>query len=156
MEKITKVYYRAFDGEEFDDKVKCEAYENAFQSTKGVIGFNDNEKAVSTAEEVATEAVYLFITDADAAYQTFDCLTDYYGTDFPTKFSDGDFLRYDEDDDRWINMLDEFTKLGNTIYTMVKHVKESAKHDESMKSVWAVARDRVSHCPNVIAMAYTE
>jgi hypothetical protein len=147
MEKKTKLYYVAFDGTEFDDEEECAAYENAFQSTKGVVGFNDHKKAASTAEEVATEAVYLFITDANDARHTFYHLTDYYGTDFPTKFSDGDFLRWDDDNDCWVNMLDEFNKLGDIIATMANHIKESAKNDTSiaMQNAWTIAWHRICY-----------
>ena len=154
MEK--QITYIAFDGQEFEDEKECEAYEDAVMHLKGVIGFDGHYRVVDSAEAVATDARYYFITNAEDARQTLDFLYEYYGTEMPKQMCDGDFLRYDEDEDCWINMIDEFRCLGDVISTMAKHVKESAKHDESMKDAWYNVQDQLAHCLNVVAIAYTE
>lgn len=156
MEKITRVYYVAFDGEEFDTKEECTAYEDALQRTKGIIGFDENKSVTDGAEELATSAAYYFITNANEASQTFSVLYDQYGTEIPHEFADGDFYRYDDDNDRWVNMLYEFCKLGDVIATIANHVRLLAKTDASMKHAWSVAREYLAHCPNVVAIAYME
>ena len=148
MEVVTT--YVAFDDREFDDEQECLAYERALQELRGIIAFDEDRKIVSSVEELATSCPYCFITDAEEAKQTFSYIYEYYGTEIPRGFSDGDLLRYDDDKDYWFNLFNEFCKLGNLIYDLAAEIK--AKKDPSDPSVHQI-KERLMHCPNVIAMA---
>ena len=144
MEVVTT--YVAFDDREFDDEQECLAYERALQELRGIIAFDEDRKIVSSVEELATSCPYCFITDAEEAKQTFSYIYEYYGTEIPRGFSDGDLLRYDDDKDDWVNIFNEFCKLGGLIYDLANEVL--TRKDNSDKAVYQM-KYRLMRCPNV-------
>ena len=148
MEVVTT--YVAFDDREFDDEQECLAYERALQELRGIIAFDEDRKIVSSVEELATSCPYCFITDAEEAKQTFSYIYEYYGTEIPRGFSDGDLLRYDDDKDDWVNIFNEFCKLGGLIHDLANEVL--TRKDNSDKAVYQM-KYRLMRCPNVSEMA---
>ena len=152
----TKITYIADDGEEFDSEEECLAYENAFKHVGGVIAFDEDKHVVFSAEEVATEAEYYYITNAEKARKTFAFIDDYYGTEVPTTFDDGDLFRFDYDRDKWVNVFNEFSRTGKLICDIADEIARRTSQKVLPDDAISILRDRIMHCPNVISMACSD
>ena len=121
-----KITYVADDGEEFETEEECAAHERCMENLPGILGFNgkavyqDPRKA--DVDSSFNESEYLFITDENEADETFEFIGEYYGYTVPTVFFTGDILRYDYDEDEWVNAIHEYVEQTEKMIGILKSI----------------------------------
>ena len=104
--RIETIYY-ADDGTEFYDEEECRAYEESINAAfDGVVFFNEDVCRLNAVfEEIESDAMYMFIKDAKKADRLFCWMYEQISFGCPdVELHDGDFLMYDLDSEKWINM----------------------------------------------------
>ena len=121
-----KITYVADDGEEFETEEECAAHERCMEDLPGILGFNgkavyqDPRKA--DVDSSFNESEYLFITDENEADETFEFIGEYYGYTIPAEFHTGDILRYDYDNDAWVNAVDDYIRKTEIMIELLKSI----------------------------------
>ena len=130
------ISYQAIDGKLFNNKKECIAYEQKYFSYRTDISVNikfldSNRHYIETPastddhyeqrlEDAYTYSSYLIIHN-DLSEETIEYLYDEIGLKVPTTAGE---YRYDDDDDSWIKITDEFLafckKWGMTTREMIK------------------------------------
>lgn len=124
--------YYAFDDTEFDTAEECIAYEEKIKnSLLGVRFFDEKMNPViidspDNAERFG-DAMYLLITEEDAARDYLNWIKDYTGIDTPeSDWHNGDVWFYDDDKYEWVNATTTINRLQNIVNVVT--AKEGEKN----------------------------
>ncbi len=130
-----KITFISDDGEEFETKEECLAYEKAQTEFSGFIGFN-NDMEFQDPKEVGVEDAFdcstlLFITDSDSAEESFGIINDRFGSEVPTQVMEGDIRLYDYDTDEWTDPVIAYINHTEKMRDYIKAIKCSIPHDKA-------------------------
>lgn len=145
-----KITFISDDGEEFETREDCLAYEKAQTELSGLLGFN-GDMEFQDPKEIGVEDAFqisrlLFITDADSAEESFRIIEDRYGVEVPTQVMTGDIRLYDFDTDTWadpvsayIQQTEQMCEYLRGIRCWIPRDKAEVLHETAQKIRSAIA-----------------
>lgn len=126
MRKV--ITWIADDGEEFATEEECYAYEHRFDDANDAAVFLDDEFNVLfpfDLETVYDKFIYIVIRDEEKAHDLFWAIHDWERCfEMPTDYHAGDILKWDGNDEVYVDLEKKHLEIGKEIAAIEKAVSE--------------------------------